>query len=281
MLMLMQKRLSDKVLKLLPFLSLFFLIGCNSTAPETLPVKLQNVLNVDLVVADDFSDSTLNVTIVAFDSKLERASQFQKLLREAEAGYLPVVLKRSLDESRQWAAVKVLPIPDRSAEVLVSATIQKLTPVEISLSVQVKDSRGLTWIDKVYTDNALDHEYLDLNGQDPFVDLFEQIANDMLDVRKKLTSGEHENIVDISMLQYAIALSPESFKSYLNVDQAGQIELAGLPAHADKMYQRVSKIRESEYFFVDAMDEQFESLFTKMQKSYPFWREYSLSLIHI
>ncbi len=268
--------------------------GCNtsqsnndqydSTIEQENQSNLIDVGNVDLVVDTSPLAPALNVTIASFTAWPENAastSQFKRHLRDAEAGYLPILLKNVLTSSQQWGAIRVLPETDNSAEVQINATIIELSPIDISLHVVITDSRGKTWIDKTYRDTARDHQYMPntLGDEDPYLDLFEAIANDMLKARAALTRQALGSILDISTLKYAIALSPESFAEFLTYDENGHADLTGLPAKSDTMYKRVNKIRDSEYKFVDAMDEQFDALFDKMQKSYPYWREYSYELI--
>ena len=44
------------------------------------------------------------------------------------------------------------------------------------------------------------------------------------------------------------------------------------------MYMRVKDIRESEYKFVDLVNEQFENFYRKMKLTYAYWRRYSYEL---
>lgn len=270
------------------------ILGCSSNQPDSkkkTPSQAQETLmvtsdvgNVDLIVDASPAEPALNITIASFTpwpTNTPGATQFKRHLRDAEAGFLPILLKNVLTASQQWGAIRVLPENDDSAEVQVNATILELSPIDIALHVVVTDSRGKVWVDKIYRDTARDHQYLpnNLGSEDPYLDLFESIANDILNARLALSNQALDSILDISTLKYAIALSPDSFTSFLTYDENGHANLTGLPATSDTMYKRVNKIRESEYKFIDAMDEQFDALFDKMQKSYPYWREYSYELI--
>ena len=62
------------------------------------------------------------------------------------------------------------------------------------------------------------------------------------------------------------------------VDKDGVVELAGLPARNDVMYVRAAKIRDSEYEFIDIVDEQFDNFYKKMRQTYSYWRQYSYEL---
>ena len=154
---------------------------------------------------------------------------------------------------------------------------------------RVVDARGVVWLDQIYTDISTDHGYGDgsdfdvsdgtANAKEPFQDLYNEIANDMYLARSQLGEKQISNILDMATLRYAIALSPKAFSEYLETKQDGTIEMSGLPARNDTMYSRVIKIRESEYRFIDVMDEQYDSFFKNMQLVYTYWRQYSYELM--
>ncbi|NQV66698.1 MAG: hypothetical protein HQ497_15170 [SAR86 cluster bacterium] len=109
--------------------------------------------------------------------------------------------------------------------------------------------------------------------------MYHLIANDIYRARSQLTAFEATWIVRASLLRYANALAPQAFASYLAIDPQGIIEVTGLPALDDKMYQRVKKIREAEYRFTDLMDEHFNLFFDRLQTVYPYWQTYSYELL--
>ncbi len=283
------------------FLGIVFLSSCSS-APQVVeqPVAKTVELNqASMTISDNtggsFNSTTsrrLNVSIATFSKGiLEQTSKrhIYNRVRKAETNYLPVVLRNTLLESRHWGAVRVIPEIDPTTEVSVTAEILESTAVELSLKVRVVDARGVVWLDQVYSDVSTDHGYgygSDYNvseatseSREPFQDLYNDIANDMYLARRKLGETEVSNILDMATLRYAIALSPRAFSEYLEVNEDGSVEMSGLPARNDSMYSRVKKIRESEYRFIDIMDEQYDSFFKNMQAVYPYWRQYSYELM--
>ncbi len=268
----------------LTFICVLVVNGCTTpTTVEEAPAPI--AISVPLNVATVDESNALNVTVIAFepgiDPEKKRVSQFQRHLRDAEAGYMPVVLKNTLEATRHWGAVRVLPEVDPAAEVLVTSQILQSNAVELKLQVRVSDSRGHVWLDRIYSDTTTDHGYDPdlLIDDDPFQDLYNAIANDMYEERARLDQAALSDILDISTLRYAVALSPRVFEHYLEVTDDGLIEMSSLPARDDAMYLRVRKIRESEYLFIDTMDEQFNSFYQKMQRAYPFWLQYSFDLM--
>ncbi len=251
---------------------LILIVSCASTTP---PVAPEQPRTVPLIIAVAEKDPALNVSIVVFAK-----GQGNPALRSAEADYLPSVLRETLVESGHWGAVRVVPRIDPTAEVLVTAEIRSSNGVDLMLYVRARDSTGRIWIDKDYSDWATDHGY-DFSEEilkEPFVDLFNLVANDMLKVRETLVDQELARILDTAMLRYAVALSPEVFNRYLIKNEDGTIEVSGLPARTDPMYSRARKIRESEYKFIDIVDEQYENFYLKMRETYSYWRRYSYEL---
>lgn len=263
-------------------LSLFAVVSCATT-----PVVVKQPEIVPLIRAGKPANPPLNISIVAFNAGIGTRSAGSDTdrvfppLRTAEAGYLPFVLREALVESGHWGAVRVVPELDPTAEILVTAEILSSNGVELQLRVKAWDSTGRTWIDGVYEDSATDHGYdFEVDSLvEPFQDLFNKIANDIYVVRQEQTAKSLSNILDTSMLRYAVALSPKAFGEYLEVNEDGMIEMSGLPARNDLMYARAKKIRDSEYEFIDIVDEQFENFYKKMRQTYSYWRQYSYELI--
>lgn len=237
-----------------------------------------------LITAQKRQPPYLNVNIAAFTNDTQGTGRLNRIyapVREVEASYLPVLLRNALDDSGLWGAVRVAPGPNPSAEVQVTARILKSTALELKLHVDVKDSRGTTWLDKDYDDKARGAIYADGNniGDDAFQNLFIQIANDMYKVRAGLSQDTAGDITRAALLRYADTLSPQSFSRYLSTDSNGIVEVKGLPAQNDKMYLRVKKIRAVEYKFEDVMDEEYSRYYEKLRSVYPYWQRYSYELL--
>ncbi len=261
---------------------LFLLVSC-ATAPV---VVVEEPKTISLVKAQTQVTPAFNISILVFDSGIGANSTGQSVskifppLRTAEADYLPSVLKETLIEAGHWGAVRVVPEVDPTAEILVTAEIKTSNGIDLQLHVRAWDSLGRVWIDREYQDRATDDDY-DIEGEasnDPFQDLFNEIANDLYLVRQEQSAKNASDILDTAMLRYAIALSPQAFSEYLAVDEEGIVELAGLPARNDVMYLRATRIRDSEYEFIDIVDEQFDNFYQKMRQTYSYWRQYSYEL---
>lgn len=239
--------------------------------------------DVPLAYASGAQSTPFNISILLFDNgtAAQTVSRIYEPIRDAEAAYFPVVLKRTLDESGYWGAVSVVPTEDAASEIFVSGTIVESTALELILDIEVKDSRGVVWFDRRYRSLAEIEGYeQDVTlSQDPFQTLFNQIANDLSDYREQLTLREENALLDTAMLRYAILLSPEAFSRYLIESEAGLVELAGLPARNDPLYRRVREIRDREFAVQDIVDQHFSNFFTDMRQVYPYWRQSSYELL--
>lgn len=260
---------------------LFCVVGCASS-PAVQEIEIPEPVSVPLRYSNSAGESSLNVSILLFDTKdPSQLSRIYQPIRNAEAAYLPVLLRSTLDESGFWGAVSVVPTLDTASEVFVTAQIIQSDAVQLTIQFKVFDSRGVTWIEREYTDYALPASYEQevTVTADPFQDLFNELANDMAVVLGQLAQHERASLLDTAMLRYAVLLSPEAFSSYLVTDELGQLKLNGLPAFNDPLYQQVQDIRGREFAIQDVVDEHFENFYADMQRVYPYWRQSSFELL--
>ena len=99
--------------------------------------------------------------------------------------------------------------------------------------------------------------------QEPYQDLYENIGNDLVAIREKLSVRDLQTIRDVSTLVYANDLSPESFGHMLTTDDAGLLEAASLPAENDPMLGRGKNARQT-HVFIDTVDEYYGALHEEM-----------------
>lgn len=257
-----------------------------ATAPvlqaETAPVaSWQPVGVVELRTATNPSeDSLLDVGLVIFDPGIPAdAATHSKLgifpeIRKSEAKFMPVVLRQVLLETGAWGVVRVLPEPLESSELLLTGTILHSDGLRLAVQIRVQDATGRFWLDKVYLDETVEADYQVAVGKDPYLDLYRQIANDMLGVQQQLDNRQLRAVRQVGNLRYAAALAPEVFADYLSQTAEGLYTLLRLPAEGDPMMLRVDRVRNQEYLFIDTVDEQYATLYEEMVPTYNLWRQY-------
>lgn len=256
------------------------IVGC---AAGTTTVKKVNSVEAIQAQAEVSEAELLNVGIVVFDSNLPESEELREeqnifpSVREAEARYFPFELRDTMEGTNHWGAVRVLPARDNTVDLLVTGTIQHSDGEVLSVDIVAEDSTGRRWLSKRYGDIASKFSYREETGGtvDPFQDMYNLISNDLYAVKRKMSVDEQANIRTISDLKFAAELSPDAFGEHISVNKKGRVQIARMPAENDPMMARVQRIRQSEYLFVDTVDDQYSVFHQEMGPSYDSWRRFS------
>lgn len=249
------------------------------TQTPLLPRVSLEVTRTAVAVTEAMDFPVLDVGIVAFQPLASTAPRSQSpLVRKAEARYLPFVLKQTLEKSARWGVVRVMPGQHGSAELNVEGLLLVSDGERLVLRIRATDSAGRLWLDREYRMAVSEHAYENL-GQEPFQALFHRIEADLYQAYTLLSEPERTQLSSLAVLTYGDRLLPNGFSRYYQSDAQGVSVLQGLPAESDPMYRRVQQLRRYEYFFVDTADEQYQTLFASMQRTYHHWRQYSRELV--
>jgi hypothetical protein len=228
-------------------------------------------------------DELLDVAVRLFDpnvpqdpKKLEEEGIFPDV-RNAESRYIPVVIRDTLEGTGQWGQVRVLPRDGTGMDVYVDGRIMVSDGRELELDVTVSDSSGRTWFRKTYQGMADTRAYKDTVAKptDPFENVYNTLANDMLAARGRLSRTELVQLHEITNLRFAADLAPYAFSQYLAQDRKGNWSVARLPAADDPVLQRMERVRERDYSLVDTLNEYYSSFGESMVVPYTNWRKYS------
>jgi len=212
----------------------------------------------------------LDVQIAVF----EHADDFFPEVRRAEARYIPVHLKQTLQAAGFWGTVRVVPdIPEMGeVDLKVSGAVRVSHGGELKLELRAIDATGKVWLDKGYKAKPDAGVYLHTESDDdPFQEIYHRIANDLSKKYRKLKVKDVERIRSVSRLRFAANLAPDAFAGYLVVKK-NRVDIARLPSRDDPMMERVSLVRDRNGMFIDTVDSYYGSLFEKMRKSYRGWR---------
>ena len=219
----------------------------------------------------------LDVMILPFDPNLERIETVDSDIpisaevRRAESRYQAYHLKETLEQTGNWGVVRVIPSPSNFQPLLVQAKILASDGENLRLFIKATDAAGSVWINKQYSDSASKYAYQSVR-EDPFQDIYNQVANDLLKAHQARTASSIINIQNVSRLKCAADLSPESVSNYLETDRRGRVTVTQLPAENDLVMQRVSRLREQENLFVDTMDDYYLNFYRNVKPSYDEWR---------
>lgn len=211
---------------------------------------------------------------------LEEEGVFRDL-RKAEARYLPTRLMETLQATGQWGAVRVTPRGPGIVDLEVKGKIVESTGKDLVLEVRAIDSRGRLWLAKTYRGEADPRAYEEPDDSatpppgEPFQDLYNRIANDLLAARTKLDGEELAALRTVSGLRFAAELAPAAYADYLGVDKRGRRRIERLPAEDDPMIARIAAIRDRDHLFIDTLNEHYASFQAQMAAPYDHWRKYS------
>ncbi|WP_116813039.1 hypothetical protein [Steroidobacter cummioxidans] len=212
------------------------------------------------------------------EKKMEQEHIFPEV-RKAEARYLPMQLRNTLEGTGQWGQVRVMPQDADALDVYVSGKIIESSGQVLRAEITVVDATGRQWFKREYNQLADTRSYKDQTGKprDPFQNMYNTLANDMLMYRQQMTAADLENVRRVSELRFASDLAPYAFSNYMTQDKKGVKQVVRLPAEDDPMLQRMDRIRERDYALLDTINEHYSLFAENMSEPYTNWRRYSYS----
>ena len=229
------------------------------------------------------ADELLDVGVRLFDPNIpkdEAEQEKQRIfpeVRNAESRYMPVLLRDTLESTGQWGQVRVLPRDGTGMEVFVDGRIVESDGRELELDIVVSDAAGHTWLRRTYKGEADTRAYKDVvsKPRDPFENVYNTIANDMLAARRAMPSAERQQLRQVADLRFASDLAPYAFSGYLAKDRKGVYTVTRLPAESDPVVQRMQRVRERDYALVDTLNEYYANFGGSMAEPYTSWRKFN------
>jgi len=221
----------------------------------------------------------LDVWITLFDSgelpeDKDDAKGLSVEIREAEARYMPLLLRDTMERTGYWGAVRVVPGGTEGGEVRVHGTILVSDGEHLELTVTAQDATGIEWFRHSYEAQATleDYQQTAATGRDVFQALYNTIANDLARHRLTLSESEVTNIRRVAGLRFAADLAPDAFDGFLD-ESDGVFSVQRLPAEGDPMVGRINAIRERDFMLVDTLNGHFDNFYAEMQEPYYQWRK--------
>ena len=229
------------------------------------------------------ADELLDVGVRLFDPNVPEDEEEQQRrrvfpeVRAAESRYIPVVIRDTLESTGQWGQVRVLPRDGTGMELFVDGRIVASDGRELVLDVVATDATGRTWLRRTYEGQADTRAYKDVvsKPRDPFENVYNTLANDLLAVRRTLTAEQRRALRQVADLRFAADLAPYAFGGYLAQDRKGMYTVTRLPAEADPVVERMQRVRERDYALVDTLNEHYASFGAGMAEPYTSWRKFN------
>jgi hypothetical protein len=229
-------------------------------------------------------EQLLDIGILVFESKEltpeDAKDEGTSLdIRKAETHFIPYHLKNTLHQSGHWGAIQVVPAETNSVDLLVKGKILESNGENLVLEIDVADATGKRWFKRKYSNEVSESSYSanKMGEKDAYQDLYNTIANDLAKYKMKLGVAEIKTIRTVSKLKFAREFAPDAFDGYLAQDKKGHLSVKRLPADNDPMMDRLLKIREREYMYVDTLNQQYDGFYNEMWPPYENWRKLNLT----
>lgn len=252
--------------------ALLMLAGCGTTT-----VKSTTFTHLEQETAVIPESQLLDLGVIPFDPGLDEADEDEMVrpeVRNAESRYFASQLVATLQNSGAWGPVRVIPGVDTVVDVYVEGTILHSDGEKLELAIVATDASGKQWLNKTYEEVASVYAYDKRRTQnrDPFQGLFNRIANDLRQQRDMLPAGRAEELRTVSQLRFARTFAPDAYDQHIRENRKGELEIVRLPASNDPIMQRIERIRERDYLFVDTLQEHYDTFKRQMDPPYQSWR---------
>ena len=200
-------------------------------------------------------------------------------IRNAEARYIAMELRNTLEDTGHWGTARVVPASVNSFDLTIDGKIIESNGARLKLEITARDATGKLWIDKKEYEGVADtRAYRDgySAGRDPFENVYVLIANDLLAARNARPPGEVAGIRKVSEMRFAADFAPVAFSQYLAQNKkTGEYKVLRLPAEDDVLVQRIKQIRERDYGMIDTVSENYAAFSERLQEPYSSWRRYT------
>ena len=228
-------------------------------------------------------DELLDVGVRLFDPNVPQDPEDQEKqraypdVRKAESRYMPLMIRDTLEDTGQWGQVRVLPRDGTGMEVFVDGSILESNGQELRLAITVTDATGRKWFSRTYEGRADTRSYKDgiVKPRDPFENLYNTFANDLLAARRGLTREQRVELRRVADLRFAADLAPYAFEGYLAQDRKGLYTATRLPAPDDPVAQRMQRVRERDYALIDTLNEYYTNFGGSIEQPYTQFRKFS------
>ena len=265
--------------------------------PLERPLNLVGDVNLAQTVQAPPESALIEIGVQVFGTAQKKKGEykigdwvFDEIIQK-ETQFLPHLLKNTLVASNQWGAIRVIPERDPSLDLIVEGQIIQSDGETLELQIRAIDSSGREWLNRTYADQSIQEEYPEstrftlentfdaINFVDPFQDIYNRIANDLVAVSIRL--GE-QTLVDLNLVTdmlYASDLSPYTFSGSIIKNEDGLLLVDTLPSLDDPMMARVADMKYRHHLFIDTVDEYYQTLYDDIQPAYVLWRRYSIDQI--
>lgn len=225
----------------------------------------------------------LDVIIPVFDPGLEKDKEYSENgiwpeLRRAESVRFAYELKKALEKTNAFAAVRVTPDANATGDLYIIGKIDESDGEDVEIEISVYDIAGNHWL-TTSVDHEVEesfHKNIRNEGKDPYAPLFEEAAKEVVEELSYQEANKLKAVKQVTELRFGANFIEDAFVEHLEMN-GGLFKLASFPSSEDPMLVRTRAIRVRDQLFVDGLQDHYRSFSEKMEESYLVWQEQSLA----
>jgi hypothetical protein len=255
--------------------SFFMVILSGCTVSEVIEAERTNLDIATLNISENF---LLDIGILIFESGVSEENDPDKTgiygeIRAAESRYFPYHLKTTLEKTRYWGSVRVIPSRDAITDVIISGEIIRSDGEYAELEISAEDITGKKWFSREYSIQTGLRSYSEGRDRtnDPYQKIFNDFSNDLRLYASDLHGSVNKKIQQTSELLFFANMVPSVYEQYFSNNE-GQIEILRLPADNDPMVVRLKGIRERDRLVIDSINEHYANYYYGIAIPYEGWR---------
>ena len=255
--------------------SFFMVILSGCTVSEVIEAERTNLDIATLNISENF---LLDIGILMFESGVSEENDPDKTgifgeIRAAESRYFPYHLKTTLEKTRYWGSVRVIPSRDAITDVIISGEIIRSDGEYAEIEISTEDITGKKWFSREYSIQTGLRSYSEGRDRtnDPYQKIFNDFSNDLRLYASDLHGSVNKKIQQTSELLFFANMVPSVYEQYFSNNE-GQIEILRLPADNDPMVVRLKGIRERDRLVIDSINEHYANYYYGIAIPYEGWR---------
>ena len=221
-------------------------------------------------------------------------------LRRAEANLFAIELKKALEHTNKFGAVRVTPDRSATAALYVMGRIDTSNGGSVEIDIAVADISGRDVIDdkggfsfgtkkpklhNVFKTKSFSHDVDEKfyknprnKTKNPYQPVFEDAAAYVVKLLEDVDSKRVNDLTKLTDMRFAASFSEDAFAEHMDV-KGGRVVLTSLPNEDDSMYQKIRAIRVRDQLFIDELQTDYDQFATKIAPSYHLWQEQTLTEI--
>ena len=281
-----------RILPVFAICSIFILSGCvtndesygsNNFSNSIIGPKLSSFFDPKRVARVDPNKTKLEVIVPVFDPGLSKKAQDYEEegvwpeLRRGRGKWFAYKLKKALEDTEAFGAVRVTPDDSATGDLYVLGRIIESNGENVEIKINVVDISGKQWFTRSFEHKVEPQYYKNIRnkGKDPYDPVFAEASNRVALELEKYKTKQLITLTQIADIRFGASFSSAAFSEHYTQEN-GSVKLISFPSEDDPMLRRTRSIRVRDQLFVDGLQDEYRSFSDNMESSYLIWQEQSL-----